>query len=297
MSKVYLARVNGGNLSAHRAVSGAIQAIVKDARSRYVPEGDVREAVGRFEHDERRTVFLKGGNNSGLYYFIEEFELGAMNNETKEPFEFQFCMRQGCEQEAKWRVVLLVRPKSSNVFARGQTGLAVCDSHRERLPDKFITDEGWKAILEAFDRMGRARPHRILTEVTYDPIGGRPPEEGSMTEPVTQRELEAVLEDFSETDFPRRRGIVQRMWEELQALRAQKTQGRFAELLAEAKQKGVVMLLFRVYLHDEADLATRWSVEAVKVVAGKARRVARKLGPSGEAALAKCVANMGENPS
>jgi hypothetical protein len=81
------------------------------------------------------------------------------------------CDRTGCAGIAKWRPILLLRPRDyEGPPARLKVLIGVCDAHREQWPDPFITEESWKQILDGADAAGMTRPHRIRTLVEYEQI-------------------------------------------------------------------------------------------------------------------------------
>jgi hypothetical protein len=91
------------------------------------------------------------------------------------------CSRIDCVEDARWRPILLLRPKPAAGGdppppARVVVGVGVCDAHKRDVPELYITDDGWKHLLGGFDRAGKQRPHRSSTTVEYvdldDPRAG-----------------------------------------------------------------------------------------------------------------------------
>jgi len=82
------------------------------------------------------------------------------------------CSLFTCTRTSEYVVVLLLRPRNyQGRPIRMRCGLQVCRHCRFPIPDKFITEESWQRLLAHFDRRNMARPHRILTDVEYVPIG------------------------------------------------------------------------------------------------------------------------------
>jgi hypothetical protein len=57
--------------------------------------------------------------------------------------------------------------------------LHVCEAHRASLRlNDVVTDEGWRFIVDAFMRLGRARPVRDRTQLRFEPLATAPSGEG-----------------------------------------------------------------------------------------------------------------------
>jgi hypothetical protein len=79
----------------------------------------------------------------------------------------------GCARPAAWGVGLHLwpAPPYDGPPAVLYFDLRVCDAHRAslRLHD-VVTDEGWRFIVDAFMRLGRARPVRDRTQLRFEPL-------------------------------------------------------------------------------------------------------------------------------
>lgn len=80
------------------------------------------------------------------------------------------CDRVGCEQRACFRPVLLLRP--SRVYVgrpvRFLLGVVVCEAHKEKLVDAYLTDDLWGDIVGDFKKRGASPPHRASTRLDFD---------------------------------------------------------------------------------------------------------------------------------
>lgn len=79
------------------------------------------------------------------------------------------CLRTGCGRPGVWIPVLSFAAK---VFPRGprctaEIGLAVCHEHALPDPDLFLTDAGWKQIMEGLRQAGKAEPDRSTVTITF----------------------------------------------------------------------------------------------------------------------------------
>lgn len=87
------------------------------------------------------------------------------------------CDRLGCACPAAWSVALDLwpAPPYDGPPAVMRFNLRVCETHRAslRLSD-VVTDEGWRFIVEAFTRLGRARPVRDRTQLRFEPLAVTP---------------------------------------------------------------------------------------------------------------------------
>ena len=102
--------------------------------------------------------------------------LGSKTNGVAAPaktgLEIRKCSQLNCNNAAEVVVVLLLRPAGYRGRPmRMRCGLVVCTACRSPIPDKFIDNESWSRLLAHFDAKGQKRPHRILTDVEYVPIG------------------------------------------------------------------------------------------------------------------------------
>lgn len=100
-----------------------------------------------------------------------------MGDETS---DVRFCSRVDCkdesgeQREAKWFVVLLLVPHRGYAGPpwRLQTNAVVCDHHRDRMADSFVTEALWKQVVELAKSRGREPPHRTSTRADFIPIPG-----------------------------------------------------------------------------------------------------------------------------
>jgi hypothetical protein len=89
----------------------------------------------------------------------------------------RLCDRDGCQNDGELRPVLLLQPGRDYTGKpmRLPLGIVVCRQHVERMPDRFISEDMWKDIVQGFKTRGMQPPHRTSTRVEYDPHG--PPKE------------------------------------------------------------------------------------------------------------------------
>lgn len=84
---------------------------------------------------------------------------------------FGLCARIKCGEAAEFYPVLLLRPKGyEGEPVRALVKLPVCAVHAKKdieLPEVYLPEPGWKAILGGFDSMKRVRPHRAATRLEF----------------------------------------------------------------------------------------------------------------------------------
>jgi hypothetical protein len=83
------------------------------------------------------------------------------------------CDHKGCEARGTDRPVLLLQPGRDYTGKpmRMPLGIVVCEAHKEKTPDAYLTDEMWNDILSGFKSRGVATPHRTSTRLDFTPQG------------------------------------------------------------------------------------------------------------------------------
>lgn len=84
------------------------------------------------------------------------------------------CDHQECQELGRYRPVLLLQPGRDYTGKpfRFPLGIVVCERHREKFAEAYLTDDLWGMILVGFKARGIALPHRSSTRLDFDPHGG-----------------------------------------------------------------------------------------------------------------------------
>jgi hypothetical protein len=81
------------------------------------------------------------------------------------------CSREDCNEEAGWRIELVLRSSMDGTPAIGSMGLVVCFDHKDEvLVDDVLSDDTWKRIVDAMQEAGARLPVRDLTTAVTVPI-------------------------------------------------------------------------------------------------------------------------------
>lgn len=81
-----------------------------------------------------------------------------------------------CGAAGQWRPVLLLVPSRDYMGdpIRVQVGMLVCGQHRDARAERYLTDDGWRMLVEAVTGAGKAAPHRPSTRIDYELVETKP---------------------------------------------------------------------------------------------------------------------------